>query len=229
MYDVIFQQLADHCDCIDDFDSSSMESNIEQLIMFVSELTCWRNETCGTFLSSDRYERFPIDFVHDCNCNHKIMTSYLRYLMVKEETIVVNLVTIDGVKRIRTQIDAEDIGYDSYENRLDIDLYKYITECGCGCDKPAYLEVYYVAGYDCIPHCLLPIFCDYLQYVIDLNKCRCQKCSNCGEQDDITINESNELQEQAGAWTKTYILNAYNRQLGYISLCRETRLRGVVV
>ena len=113
-----------------------------------------------------------------------------------------------------------------------IDLRNYIGCQPCNCDVIEKVIVDYVAGYDVLPECLLPIFCDMLKFLIEMNRCECG-CSTCDEQtvqDLVITTEDSEQQASTFDYIKSTIVKAYSRQLELISLCgRRKRFWGTVV
>lgn len=196
------------------------------MVDLISTITCWKNSTCETFLSSDREEVFDINAVMNCLCDSGLMIVELYYEQVKEETITVVLQKRTGIKFEEIVLTSEDFTYNERENKLYIDLSDYGIDNACSCEKLHKIIVQYTAGYEVLPRCLLPIFCDYLKYVIEMNRCQCN-CTNCESDDeDNDITEPTNFEE----YIQNSLFIAYKRQLETISLCGKTRtFVGVVV
>lgn len=227
MYEVIAEQLKDYCSCISDKDfanTDKLEKNLGELIQLISAMTCWSNKPCETFLSSDREEVFDIGSFKTCGCDSGIITLDLFYPMIDVDSIKVYVLEREGVKFTKVEVDTDDYTYNPYERLLYIDLSNVGVTDVCRCDCSVYQKVIvdYVAGYEQIPDCLLPVFCDFFQFVIAMNKCECS-CSACeGETDtdDVIISEENsEEQITISQYIKEHIANAYALQLGVISVC----------
>lgn len=237
MYERIIEQLKDNCDCINEKDMKSglVERSIGQLIQLISMLTCWtnRDETCATFLSTDRQELFDVNAIIECgHCEYGLMDVELFYNPIQQETLKVKLLKRDGIRFEEIELSEEEFSYNPYENVLMIDLRNYIGCQPCNCDVIEKVIVDYVAGYDVLPECLLPIFCDMLKFLIEMNRCECG-CSTCDEQtvqDLVITTEDSEQQASTFDYIKSTIVKAYSRQLELISLCgRRKRFWGTVV
>lgn len=238
MYEAIAEQLKDYCSCIsekDFVDTDKLEKNVGQLVQLISTMTCWSNKPCETFLSSDREEVFDIGEFETCGCDSGIVTVDLFYPMIDVSSIKVYVLKRQGVKFTKEEVDVDDFTFNPYERLLYIDLTNVgITDvCNCDCTVFSKLIIDYVAGYETIPECLLPVFCDFFQFVIAMNKCECS-CSTCeGENDvdDVIISEENsEAQITISQYIKEHIASAYALQIGVISICGfKRRWLGTVV
>ncbi len=226
--DTIYEQLKNYCDCLktSDVNADNFNQNINQLIDLISTLTCWKSKPCETLLSSDRQEVFDINAVKSCWCDNGLMIVDLYYKEVKEETIKVTVQIRNGVQFEDLEIDTSDYSFNVYENKLYIDLSKYNINDFCSCEKVHKVIVEYTAGFELLPECLLPIFCDYLQYVIEYNRCDC----NCDTCEDDTTNEEPQEPDTIEEYIQNSIFIAYKRQLETISLCgRNNWFVGMVV
>lgn len=240
MYEVIIEQIKENCDCLSekDIESGLVDKSISQLIQLISTLTCWtnRDSTCATFLSSDRQELFDINAIQQCgHCDHGLMDVELFYLPIVPESIKVKVLTRTGIKFEEHILDESLYSFNPYESVLYIDLKDFIFCNPCNCDVVEKVIVDYVAGYEELPECLLPIFCDLLSYLIEMNRCECAKsCDPCTlepiEEVTLTGYESDE-QKTTYDFIRNTITNAYARQLELMSLCgrRRKRFWGTVV
>lgn len=225
----IAEQLKDYCDCMEI--DENFERDVNQLITLVSSLTCWTNKPCETFLSSEREQYFPLEVNPCCGCDYLTMKKELFYEQVKTDSFSVFLIMRDGIKEYEVEIEPEDFYYIQRNNHIKIDLRKYLNQNPCSCEVAEGIIVRYTAGFEEIPNCLLPVFCDMLQYVIAMNKCECP-CTTC-ETDDAEVvveGDNSEPQASISITVRNYINNAYGTQLGLISLCgKEFHWYGYVI
>lgn len=240
MYENIIEQIKENCDCLKekDIESGLVDKSISQLIQLISTITCWTNRdmTCATFLSSDRQELFDINAIQQCgHCDHGLMDVELFYTPIVPETIKVKVLTRTGIKFEEHVLSEDEYSFNPYENVLYIDLKDFIFCNPCSCDSVEKVIVDYVAGYEELPECLLPIFCDMLSYLIEMNRCECAKsCDICDIDtvDEVTLTGyESEEQKTTFDFVKNTITNAYSRQLELMSLCgrRRKRFWGAVV
>lgn len=232
-YQKIYDQLNDYCNCLD-IDECEADKFLSQLIHLVSTMTCWRNSSCETFLKSERQEIFDVDYINNCSCDHGLMVVPLYYLKVFEPSIQVFVQIRDGIDFCQIQVEQEDYSFDSFTNEVYIDLKKYLSngKCMCDCSKIHRIIISYVAGYDVIPDCILPIFCDLMDYIVELNSCGCgcQDCDSGSMEEEESDLSDNEKQQLIYDWIQSTVTQVYIRQLETMSLCgRNSRFIGVVV
>lgn len=224
----IYDQLKDYCNClrVNDVQSLDFNKNIDLLIDLISSLTCWKNNPCETFLSSDREEVFDVGMIHSCYCDNNLLILELRYKEIKKETITVKLQIREGIKFTEIEVSPDDFDFNVYENKLYIDLSNYSGIDPCNCINLHKVIIQYVAGYNLIPECLLPVFCDYLQYVIQMNRCDC----NCVQCEEKVENEEPVEPDTVSEYIQNSIFVSYARQLETISICKsKIEFRGLVV
>ena len=98
-----------------------------------------------------------------------------------------------------------------------------LPKCGCkpqcGCDKKYKLLVTYVAGYELLPDCLLPIFCEALQWIKIKNTCYCEACQPCNEPAEVGEIDYTTLTGRLQDYFLTVLTEQYIRHLAMISLC----------
>ena len=236
MFDTIKEQLQGYCDCVD-FGQTAKEQehvdkNLEELINFISTITCWRNKPCETFLLSEREEVFDMDAVFECGCcDSGLMVVDPFYDNIQEDSIKVKLLKRDGIKFEEIELDESLYSYNAYLDKLYIDLSEFASQYECSCDVIEKVIVSYIAGYEYLPDCVLPIFCDMLEYINDLNSCDCE-CNNCGSEEDGSVVElpGNDAQISAYIYIRDTITKSYSRQLEVMSLCgRGKHFMGMVI
>jgi hypothetical protein len=219
------EQLTEYCDCTD-----VEERDVNELISLISTYTCWAQKPCETFLLSERRE---VKDLPDCICDCDIFTFRPYFAPFEVDSFTFTLVEQNGINEIETPVTTYIYSEADEEFRMELPLPS--CKCRpdpCGCKSKYKLVVTYVAGYENIPECLLPFFCESLQWIREKNKCDCEKCEGCEEQpltketmvDYTTI--TGQLQERIVA----IMTRQYFNQLSLISLCRRVPdLWGVVV
>lgn len=228
MYEKIVEQLKNYCSCIkeSDLEADKLEKNVGELIDLISTITCWKNHPCETFLSSQREEVFDVGEFKKCGCDSGMVRIPLFYPMIDPTTIEVSVITRERITFTTHKLEVDkDFSYNPYDSIVYVDLSNidYKDVCNCGCDELSKIVVSYVAGYETIPECLLPVFCDFLQFVIAMNRCECG-CSTCEETDgsDVLISEENsDAQISISVYVREHITKAYSEQLGILSVCNS--------
>lgn len=225
---MIYEQLRDYCDCIKDV----KQEEVDELINLVSMATCWTQKPCETFLNSERREVIDLE---DCLCDCQIVRFAPFYTPFDPESFTFTLVKEVGIEE--TLIPVTEFTYSEIEGVFKID--PPIPNCDCGCNEctcdPKYkLVIDYVAGYEELPECLLPVFCEALQYIQERRECDCKQCQTCENYDDerveVLIENAATITNQLKAYFVTTLTEQYKRQLSLISLCRSRkRLWGIVV
>lgn len=211
----IFKQLSDYCDCLD-----VKESDVNELINMISVKTCWasKEDICGTFLTGERKEVVELP---NCICDCDVFTFEPRFAPFEPDSFTFTVVEQEGITETATEI--TDFAYSVVDEvfRMELPLPQCGCKADCGCEKTYKLLVTYIAGYDLIPECLLPVFCEALQWIKDKNTCDCSECEPCnsdntevGEIDYSTL--TGRLQD--------YFLDTlavqYEKQLAFISVCK---------
>lgn len=209
----IVDQLKAYCECTD-----VSEKDVNEMIHLISMATCWqRNDPCETFLTGDRREVIDLPSCADCPY---IFVPFYRPFDIS--TFKFYLSKIEGIQETVTGI--TDFAYNS-DGKFYINL--GLPSCKCSCDPcgcpPKYrLVVEYVAGYDELPDCILPAFCDVIQVINAKNDCDCEECP-CGEDGENNVQYAKgdvvtvSLQTQIGA----ILTEQYKNMIGQLSLCRE--------
>ena len=225
---MVYDQLSEYCDCIKEF----TESDVDELISLVSMATCWSQSPCETFLVSERREVIDID---DCLCDCEIIKFAPFYTPFDPESFTFTLVRSEGIDE--TLIPVGEWSYSEVEGVFK--LKPPIPNCDCmsplcECNPEYRLLVTYEAGFNELPECMLPLFCEALQYIIERRRCDCTECQQCNNYDEerveVLIPNAATITNQLKAYFVTVLSNQYKRQLAQISLCRsDNRLWGVVV
>ena len=223
MAETIIEQITAYCDCID-----VEEREVNELINLISMYTCWMQNPCETFLKSDRKEVVPLP---NCNYECDIFEFEPFYQPFDVDSFVFTLVEQNGINE--TLIPITEYVYSEADEMFRIKLPLEDCKCkpNCGCESKYKLLVTYVAGYEFIPDCLLPLFCEALQWIKIKNTCDCEACEPCdtnsrktGEIDYTTL--TGRLQEHF----LTILTVQYFRALSLISLCKaKQQLWSVIV
>lgn len=222
----IYEQLAD-CNCID---KEVTESDVDELIALISMATCWTHEPCETLETAERSEVIELPECMD-DCDVYIFKPF--YHPFNVESFEFRLIRYKG-----TDIDVIPITDYSYsdvdgEFRMKVPIPSCKCRvCTCGCEPTYKLAVTYTAGYDEIPDCLIPIFCEALRLVMEKNACDCTTCTPCqinGEIVEIDYSNSETIGDQLSSYLVRLFTREYKRQLSLISLCKATSVWGVVV
>lgn len=231
----IYEQLAEYCDCLKKESDSTQEllfseQDVQELIYLISSYTCWMQKPCETFLSAQRKE---IIDVKDCVSNDCDVIEFEPFFApFDSESFVFTLIERNGINE--SLIPVESYSYSEAEEKFLLELPLPNCKCRpvCGCQSTYKLMVTYTAGYEEIPECLLPIFCEALQWIIEKNQCDCEKCETC--ENSYSSEEKQIDFTTATGRLKEHFLDVivyqYFRQLGLISLCtRRNSLWSVVV
>lgn len=221
------EQLTEYCDCTD-----VEERDVDELINLISTYTCWAQKPCETFLLSERRE---VKDLPDCVCDCDVFEFEPFYEPFDKESFTFTLIEQNGIDEIETPV--TDYRYSEADGIFRILLPLPSCRCKpdlCGCKSKYKLVVTYIAGYENIPECLLPLFCEAIYWIHDKNKCDCEQCEACNEDTykskmDIVFDYttlSGQMQERLLA----VMTRQYWNQLALISLCRKhSGLWGVVV
>lgn len=232
----VFEQLTEYCDCLIVNEPGEMpyarfdERHVDELIHLISTYTCWAQKPCETFLLGSRREVFDVkDCVGDCD----VIEFEPFYAPFDPDSFTFTLVEQNGIQE--TLIPIEMYNYSEADEKFRMELPLPRCECrpSCGCKSTYKVIAEYEAGYEEIPECLLPLFCEALQWIMERSQCDCEKCQDC-ENKYAEVNEL-DLTTLTGH-LKDHFLNVltrqYFRQLGLISLCgyyNRNRLWSVVV
>lgn len=243
---MIYDQLKAYCECVD-----VSEDDVAELVNVISLATCWQRTACETFLPGVRREVVDLPSCADCPITfepyYQPFIGERTVTEIDEETggIITKkvpfgiddfkfyLVKIDGIVEEVTEIPSTDYAYHASDGMFHI--IPGLPSCKCGCNPcgcpPSYkLIAEYIAGYDEIPDCLLPVFCNVLEVIRAKNDCECDAACGCenGEQ-QITYAKGDVVTVALETDIGKLLVETYKNQLGMISLCARKRLWGFVV
>ena len=220
------EQLTEYCDCVD------VESrDVDELINLISSYTCWAQHPCETFLQAERKE---VKELPDCVCECDVFEFEPFFAPFDKDTFKFVLVEQNGLNETATELSS--YIYSDADEKFRLELPLPSCKCRpdpCGCKSKYKLVVTYVAGYELIPDCLLPLFCEALQWIIEKNKCDCEACEGCDPNnvDKQTNLDYNSLTGRLQEHFLNVLTHQYFNQLSLISLCQRYRgqLWGIVV
>ena len=215
---MIYDQLRNFCKCVD---KGVENEDIDELVNRISMFTCWMQKPCETFLKGEREQVIDLPECMD-DCDVFAFDPY--YAPFDVDSFEFTLVTQTGTDETLTPITAK---YSEIDRKFKMMLPLPGCKCApeCGCPTKYKLLVKYVAGYEDLPDCLLPIFCEGLQYIIERKQCDCEECQTCGDQygnpeaGKRLIYGANTLTEQLKVFFMETLTAQYVRQLSLISLC----------
>lgn len=215
----VIEQLTEYCDCLTEVN----EKDVDELIHLISVYTCWTGKVCDTFLSAERKEVIDLP---DCVCECDVFTFEPFYVPFDKDSFTFTLIEQNGIEEYTT--DITDYVYSEADENFRIALPLDNCQCQyvCGC-KPNYkLLVTYTAGYELIPDCLLPVFCNALQWIADKNNCGCE-CIPCNDDTERKYYEIDvtSLEGRLQDYFLTVLVTQYVRHLGLISLCDRNRFK----
>ncbi len=208
----ILEQLTEYCDCFD-----VKESDVDELINLISVYTCWTTQPCETFLTSERKE---VKDIPDCVCDCDVFVFEPYYRPFDADSFTFTLIEQDGITETAT--DITDYTYSVVDENFKIRL--PLDKCGCrdkcGCPPKYKLLVTYIAGYDEIPECLLPIFCEALQWIKIKNTCDCSECQPCEVEQEEGVIDMTTLTGRLQDYFLNVLTYQYYKQLSLIGICR---------
>lgn len=222
-----FEQLTEYCNCQD-----VEEKDVAELINLISTYTCWAQKPCDTFLQSERRE---VRELPDCVCDNCFVYEFEPfYAPFDPDSFEFTLIEQNGIDETAKALSSWSYSEVDGVFRLSIPLPNCECDVRCGCKNKYKLCVDYIAGYEEIPECLLPLFCEALYWIHDKNKCDCKDCEACDKNNNYSTHEidystlDGRLQEHF----MTVLTRQYFNQLSLISLCQryvKGELWGVVV
>lgn len=219
------EQLTEYCDCQD-----VEERDVNELINLVSTYTCWAQHPCETFLQSERRE---VRDLPSCASGCDIYEFEPFFTPFDPDSFEFTLVEQNGITETTVTLSAYIYSEVDGKFRLELPLPDCKCRPKCGCESKYKLLVTYVAGYEEIPECLLPMMCEALYWIADKNKCACEDCEACDptkNTDNGVINYAT-LDGRLQDYFLTILSRQYFSQLSLISLCQgyKGELWGVIV
>lgn len=179
MDDLIVAQIKDNCPCFCDKKDEEVKGMIDVLISLLSVTLCWNDTLCGSFLYGLREECF--DYFPNCMtcvpCNG-ISKFPLFYHADQSELKVVDVTMHVYTGINETSYTLTEDQYTVRNGVLVVDTTSIPKNCcTCNCDEYE-LVVQYEAGYNVLPDCILPLFCDLL-VSMSLSLTGCGSINDC--------------------------------------------------
>ena len=241
----VYEQLSAYCGC-----STINESDVDELIYVLSQMTCWNSGSdgsfCNTFLNGARREVIDL---FDCTPKCGIIYFYPFYYPFDRNSFSFRVAHISGIEE--TVEDVTQVNWLESKGAFGIDLSDIIPSCRCAnrcapCREEYKLIVEYDAGYEMIPECILPVMCNLMDVIEAKNNCDCDnECQSCTSQNTTVNPLTGQLQTSvqtikyaSGDLTTVQLeteiarmlVESYKTQLGLISLCSSRKeLWGTVV
>ena len=237
----LYTQLSQFCECVKEVD----DKDVEDMISVVSLATGWALDPCDTFEKSDRREVIDLPPCMDCPFEFKPY-----YYPFDAESFTFTLVKRKGMEEERTSLlnfrySGFDIGEMKFNGGFLVDTGLPQCNCTCedecGCPTEYKLLVEYTAGYELLPECLLPVFCNLLEVIHAKNSCDCNECGCNGDTVTYDANgniTAQEIKYKSGDVVSVFLetdlgkmlVEQYKNQLGVISLLKQTHdVWGMVV
>lgn len=216
----IVEQLTEYCSCVQDVE----EKDVQEIIDLVSMLTCWTNNPCDTFLMGARKE---VEELPSCiDCSYKFEPFYHPFDI---DSFKFTVVEVDGTTITETEV--TDYVYYNGEFILNLPLPSCECDCKrCGCDPEYSLVIEYNAGYEGLPDCLLPVFCNLLDVIQAKNTCDCEKDCACNTEESIQYATGDVVTAALETDLGKMLVEQYKKQLSMLSLCEERKwIWGIVV
>lgn len=219
------EQLTEYCDCLD-----VNERDVNELINLISTYTCWTQKPCETFLLSERREVIDLP---NCVCDCDVFEFEPFYAPFDKDSFTFTLIEQNGINEDSSLITSFSYSEADEKFRMELPLPDCRCKPRCGCESKYKLVVTYLAGYPNIPECLLPLFCEALQWIAEKNKCDCSECEACDPNNNTTegVIDYTKLTGRLQDHFLSVFTRQYFSQLGLISLCQRYKgeLWGVVV
>lgn len=219
---MIYDQLKAFCPCMEDL----KESDVAEMVNIVSLMTGWQREGCETFLTGARREVRDLPSCADCPIE---FTPY--YHPFDITSFKFYLVKIRGLEEEVTEI--TDFRYSVTEDLFRIDTGLPSCRCGCtpcGCPTEYKLVAEYTAGYDELPECILPVFCNILEVIQAKNTCEC--CGECGcenGEQQVRYASGDVVSVQLETDLGKILVEQYKNQLATLLLYETPEIWGFVV
>ena len=213
--------LRDYCDCVE-----ADDEDVFELVNVISMATGWQGKPCETFLISTRREVIDLPSCTDCPI---VFDPY--YVPFDELSFKFYLATQEDV--VETVTEISNFAYHASDGKFYVNPGIPSCKCNpCGCQATYKLIVEYDAGYQSIPECLFPVFCNVLDVIHRKNKCDCDSCNcdNTGSEEDVQYATGDIVTVALETDIGKILVEQYKKQLGMISLYRrQNNLWGIVV
>lgn len=175
----ILEQVKAFCQISPDQKDTDTWVYIWQVLRRLSIFTCWAELNNDTFILQVRTQNFSVKQENKCcrkccRCDDDVIRVPLAYEPVPERGYVSGKMTLVINGRLVTEVlDAEYLAEHTdwetgilYINREDYpDLLLYRGSCCCLCNRDVRITLVYNAGYEIIPHGLLPVVCKLLEQI----------------------------------------------------------------
>lgn len=217
-----WDDLKDYCNCVE-----ADDDDVSELVNVISLATGWQSKPCETFLKSTRREVIDLPSCTDCPI---VFDPY--YVPFDQSSFKFYLVTIEDIAESVSEI--TNFAYHTSDGKFYVNPGIPSCKCSdkCGCPATYKMIVEYDAGYETIPDCLLPAFCNVLDVIHRKNTCDCNTCScdNTGSEENVTYATGDIVTVALETDIGKMLVEQYKKQLGMISLYRRQRdLWGFVV
>lgn len=228
----MYDQLLQFCECVNE----ATDRDVTDMINVVSLATGWAMNPCETFELGERRE--VIDLPSCMDCPYEFSPYYapfdadsFTFTLIKRKGLDEEHIPLSGFRYIG--FDGRDMKYEG-SFLVDTGLPKCNCTCGddCGCPTEYKLLVEYDAGYDTLPECLLPAFCNLLAVIHAKNSCDCGGCG-CNNGDTVTYDAdgnvtTQEIKYPSGDLVSVFLetdyakmlVEQYKNQLGMMSLLK---------
>lgn len=238
----LYDQLLQYCECVGEM----TDRDVEDMIGIVSLATGWALNPCESFLKAERREVKDLPSCMDCPYEFEPY-----YYPFDADSFKFTLIKRKGMEEERTELtNFRYIGFDDrdmkYEGSFLIDTELPQCNCSCkdecGCPTEYKLLITYDAGYEVLPECVLPVFCNLLEVIHAKNSCDCGGCA-CEQGNGATIDSegnivTQEIKYKSGDVVSVFLetdlakvlVEEYKNQLGMISILKYNHnIWGMVV
>lgn len=207
----IVEQLTEYCSCME----MPEEKDVQEIIDLVSMFTCWSTNPCDTFLLGARKEVVELPSCADCPWTFEPF-----YQPFDLDSFKFTMVKLEGTTVTETEV--TDYVYCNGKFVVNLPLPSCKCDCHhCGCDPEYTLVVEYDAGYEVLPDCLLPVFCNLLDVIQAKNTCDCEKDCACNTEESIQYATGDVVTAALETELGQILVEQYKRQLSMLSLCKE--------
>ena len=205
----IEDQLRDFCDCLKEDDAFS--ANVAEMVNVISLATGWMRSPCETLLKGERKE------VIDIECDDCPIEFVPYYHPYDVESFHFYLVATKGMEETVTELPFTFSEANSLF-RVDLGLNCDCIGHECGCPTQYQLMVTYEAGYDLLPDCLLPVFCNIYEVIQAKNNCDCSCGCNGETNSEVTYATGDVVTVALETDLGQMLVSQYKNQLAMLSL-----------